>query len=288
MSFVRHKIDVIITLGSGSFDDTNSNTITLTGLRVVANIAGAGGKYFGVLQCQIYGVTQKLMNQLTLVGSIGTINVNNVIQVFAGDEGKTLTKVFEGNIFVAYGNYDAAPEVCLCISALPSAVSLVQPAEPLSYPGAVGAAEVMQTLATRMALKGFINNGVSYQLQSPYFFGSNIDQLRQCADAANINVTIENAVMSIWPANGFREQDIPLISAKTGMVGYPIFSQQGITVISEFLPTAAIGIKVHIESEITAVNGTFYVNGIIHQLESERPDGPWFTQVATNPIAVTA
>lgn len=284
MSFVKRKIEVSITLGSGSFDDTNSNTVTLKGLPIIANIAGAGGKYFGMLQCQIFGLTQKLMNQLTLVGSIGTVNVNNVIQVFAGDEDKTLTKVFEGNIFVAYGNYDAAPDVCLCISALPSAVHLVRPAEPLSYPGQVAAADVMQTLAIRMGLKGFTNHGVVYQLQSPYFAGSNIDQLRQCADSANINLTIENGELSIWPSNGFRQQDIPLISAKTGMVGYPTFSQQGITVMSEFLPTAAIGTRVHIESEITAANGTFYVTGIIHQLACEIPDGPWFTQVAANPL----
>jgi hypothetical protein len=286
MSFVKRRIDVTITLGSGSFDGTDTNTITLTGLRVIANLAGAGGKYFGMLQCQIYGVTQKLMNQLTLVGSIGTVNVNNVITVLAGDEGKTLTKIFEGNIFLAYGNYDAMPEVCLCISALPSAVNLVQPAAGLSYPGPVAAAQVMSDLAMAMGLT-LSNHNVNAQLPASYFFGSHIDQLRQCADAANINLTIENGILSIWPSDGVRAQEIiPLISTRTGMVGRPTFSQQGITVTSEFLPTCAIGTLVHIESDITPANGTFYVTGIIHQLSSEMPDGPWFTQVAANPVPV--
>jgi hypothetical protein len=67
MAFVRRKINLTLELGTGAFGESGTNTVTVSGLRVQANIEHAGGVSMGVASVRIHGLTQSLMNQLSSV-----------------------------------------------------------------------------------------------------------------------------------------------------------------------------------------------------------------------------
>ena len=85
---------------------------------------------------------------------------------------------------------------------------------------------------------GFENNGVSATLTNEYLSGSFKAQADRCARDAGISWGIFNGnTLAIWPRGGNRNTpDVPVISIDTGMIGYPVFTPQGIIVKTLFSP----------------------------------------------------
>lgn len=280
MTFVKRRIDVTITLGSGQFGEEKGDTVTLTGYRVVADMAAIGGDAQGQLQLQIFGMPMDLMNRLTTIGPVMTeIRGKNSILVAAGDKGSELSVLFEGTIDQAYANFQTMPDVVFNISALSALTQAVKPVGAKSYKGSTDVAGVMKTLADEMGF-AFENNGVDVRLNSPYFPGTSLQQVKLCARAAGINYTTDRGVLAIWPQGGARGGDIPLIAFDTGLVGYPAFSSNGLVVTTLYIPSVKQGGQVDIESSLTVASGRWNVFSVIHSLSSERVGGPWFTQIA--------
>lgn len=277
MSFVRRRIDVTITLGTGQFGEDVGDTVTLTGHRVIAEMASVGGDSQGQMQLRIYGLPLTTINRLTTIGPIATeIRGKNRVMVAAGDDGSALTTIFEGTIDQAFGDFQGAPDVALNITAFSALAAAVKPVAASSYKGAVDAAVVMADLAKMMGF-AFENNGVSVMLSNPYFPGTALDQVKACARAAGIRYTTDCSVLAIWPKGGTRKTAIPVVSSKTGMVGYPVFSSSGLGVTSLFQPSAKQGGQIEVQSSLLVACGVWNLYGVLHHLESERPDGPWFS-----------
>ena len=280
MSFTKRRIDITIELGgSGTFGDALGSTVTLSGLRVQANIAAHGGNVQGVLQLRIYGLPLSMMNRLMRIGTIGNQGPINSILVAAGDVGGALAVVYKGTMAQAWADFQSAPEVVLNVIAFSAFNAAVTPVGARSYIGSVDAANVMADLAKAMGLT-FENNGVSVMLSNPYFPGTALAQSDACAQAAGIRYTIDRGVLAIWPKNGVRTGETVLVSPETGMVGYPVFSDTGIVVDSMFISSIKNGAQVKVVSSITPACGLWNVRGVVHTLESESPDGAWFTQLA--------
>ncbi|ACR29227.2 baseplate hub protein [Burkholderia glumae] len=276
MSFTRKRIDVTIQLGTGQFGDTGSSKVTITGLRVQALLNSYGSEAMSDVQARIYGLPLSMINQLTTVGPINTAYRNNTLELAAGDDEHGMSVVYSGTIGEAWGDFAGAPEVALNVIGWAGLFQAVKPVGASSYLGSVDAATVMQDLANMMGL-AFENNGVSVQLAYPYFPGTALAQVRACARAADINYSIERGTLAIWPRNGARAGDIPTISTATGMVGYPRFTSKGIAVQCEFNRSIRQGGQVKVESILQVASGTWNVFGVTHALESETPNGSWYT-----------
>ncbi len=281
MSFIRRRIDVTITLGDGEFGNNLGDTVTLTGLRVMANIASVGGEAQGQCQARIFGLPLSMINRLTTIGPAGmAIRGQNGIEIAAGNEGDALSTVFKGSIFYAYGELAQAPEVALSVYGLSAALASVKPVGATSYVGAVDVATVMAGFAQEMGftLEG---NGVSVMLQNPYFPGPDtLSKVRQAAQAARIGFCVDNGVLAIWPQNGYRTGDVPIISPGAGLVSYPTFNEQYISVRTVFLPSAVLGGRFTVaKSAVTPANGTWNTASVVHNLESQVPNGQWFTDL---------
>jgi hypothetical protein len=117
-------------------------------------------------------------------------------------------------------------------------------------------------------------------LSNPYFPGTRLEQVRACAQSANIYYTVERGKLAIWPKKGFRAGDTIKIGPQTGMVGYPQFSGNGIVLTTLFNPDIALGGRVEVTSDLTVARGVWNVFKVVHALESETPGGQWFTQVS--------
>lgn len=141
-----------------------------------------------------------------------------------------------------------------------------------------------------LAIQGgyiFENNGVSVILSTPYFHGSARDQMMACATAGNFNWIIDDNTLAIWPKGKSRGGTVPVISSATGMVGYPTFQSPGISVRTIFNNQLRYGASVKVESILPFANGTFTMFQLSHELQSETPNGTWFTEIYCAPFAST-
>jgi hypothetical protein len=306
VTFVERKVDLTFQLAQNtqtnqpnSFAEGGSDTVTVSGLRTSVRIQNSGAPADCRADVRIWGLTPSLMNQLSTLGLVFNLVPKNTLTISAGNEGDaTLSPIFIGVIYYAYADFSAQPDVpfhCVCTSTTANAVI---PAKASSYTGGTSVATIMQNLARLMGL-GFENNNVTTQLASPYFSGSAMDQVRQCAEHAGISFGIVGSTLAIWPRGGNRNTpNIPVISKANGkLIGYPAFTQQGIIVKSIFDPTVSFGSLIRVESELfqgiasaqASANANIFptewaVNKLDLALDAKMPKGDWMsTMFAYNP-----
>lgn len=283
----KKQLRFIITLGSSSFSYSGTDQIILEGFRATADIDKAGGMMMGTLRAKIYGVAQEDMNSATtLQWQTGTV-IPNTIVVFAID-GETETQVFAGNIVNAWGDYSTMPDVFLHVQAQSAFYSQIAPTEPRSIPGGVDVATVMGQIADHMGL-AFENNGVSATLSNVYLDNTDTEQAKELARMAGCDLYIDDTVLAITPKNAPRVGDVPVISSGSGLVGYPTFDGVGVVCKILYNPAVLFGGKIKIESDLIRASGEWVVASVSHNLESEKPDGAWFSTIRGNQngLAVT-
>ena len=189
--------------------------------------------------------------------------------------------MFSGNIVNAWGNYQGMPNVFLHIQAQSAYFHQLNPISPRSYKGPIDVASIMSQIASTMGFT-FENNGVSVQLGDTYLPGTGMDQAKALAKAAGIDMYLDDTVLAITLPNQPRHTVIPEISAKSGLNGYPTFDGVGVNFQTIFNPSLTFGGRVKLVTDLPQAAGTWIITSISHQLESELPNGQWFSQVRGN------
>lgn len=152
----------------------------------------------GQLDATLWGLPLETMNALTTVGrQLGYIGHNSVT-VMAGDDASGMKTAFIGTINSAYVDGRSQPNVGLQIQAFAGGVASVQPRPPQGQSGTVDVAQMISQIASDMGMQ-FENNGVSVQLNRPYLYGSQRDQLIQLCQAAGIRWVIQDDIVAITP-----------------------------------------------------------------------------------------
>jgi hypothetical protein len=288
-SYVERLIDLTFQLGTGSFGDSGSNQLKLTGLRVVVHVEFANTPTTGPAQIRVYGMTPDHINQLSRAGLVYKARVKYVA-VEAGDAQSGMTTVYNGLITEAYPD-GAQPNLGFLILASPSNVIQLKPQKSNSYSTAVRVETVLKQMAGQAGLT-LENNGVNTVLAYPYFSGSIWDQINKAIDAADCFGFLDGVkkTLAIWPKNGSRSGGATVINAANGMIGYPKFQGVNIVVRSLFDPSVKPGQTIRVESNLAdgkplqAATGTFTVISVSLDLASKIPDGPWeMTILATPP-----
>ena len=277
MSFVKRVIELTFTKGVGTFTESGKNTLTLSGLRVQCNIINVNGPGMGQAQLRVFGLTKARLNDLSALNQGFMVQRKINLQIRAGDTTDGMNLIFDGQITVGQIDLNSQPDSALVIVAMAGMLQAAQSAPSTSYPGSTTHFTVLKSLAEQMGM-AFEPNGDAVALRTPYFAGTLRDQVMRCADAANANWMIENNTLVVWPRFGNRKGTVPTISPDTGMVGYPSYSEIGISIKTIFNPFIRNGGLVTVKSSLDFANGswaTFYVK---HDLESETPNGKWFTQ----------
>ena len=280
-SYVQRQIDVSLTLGQGSFGNSGSNTVKLSGLRVVCTIEKAGMPSFDKAEIRIFGMKQDMMNQLSTLGiPLPMTRPNNTILIEAGDATNGMSTVFYGQIGNAWQDLDGAPEVFFQVVCWTGLEQKMQPAPATGVQNQTDVATVMGALAKQMGF-AFENGGVNVQLASTYLPGSLMDQAHALARAARIELYVDSGTnpptLAIWPRNQTRPGTQPLISPATGLVGYPKFRDQGMSFRCLFNPALKLGGSIKMQSSIQPASGLWYIVGpLVYNLSAQMPQGPWF------------
>jgi len=284
MAFVQRIISVKFDLGEGTFTDTGSSSLNLTGLRMSTNITQPGIPEMAHCSIRIYGMTLSQMNQLSTLGQVVTNIKKNLITVYAGNSDQEPGVIFSGTIFAAWGDFNSAPDVPFMVEAQAGLIESVAPYSSTNPKGAVAAADLLAKFAADWnGGKGipFVNYGVTTILTDPHLYGSLKNQIFSVLQQARAwwNGGQGNE-FAVWPVNGVRQgQGVPTISAKTGMVQYPTYTQNGMIVKSIFTQEVIFGGLVKIESTLKlplTPNGQWQVLGLSYELDSLVPHGNWF------------
>jgi hypothetical protein len=267
--------------GDKTFDNTGANRLTVSGLRASASIYQGGSLDLGDADISIYGMTLSQMNRLSTLGFRVIFVRRNAVTIEAGDE-NSMSVIYAGIITDAYADFSSMPNSAFRVVAKPGLDLQVQPISPTTIKGSGDVATILSGLAqqARPPLH-FSNEGVDQQLSNPYFPGTVMDQIRQVAEHAGINYTIDSATrrLVIWPKGKSRGDLVPLVSKDTGMVGIPSFSSLGVSVISVFNPSLLYGQRFKIESIIPAANKEWNIVRVSHSLDTATPGGQWHTRI---------
>lgn len=279
MAFVKKNIDITFTLGTGQFGTGGGNQKTLKGFRTSVKVLKAGPPAMSTMQLAVYGMTKDDMNALSTLGMVIILARRNTVLVEAYEDGQTPCKIFEGTIINGYVDAQGAPDTVFRVDGGAGVFESVQTAPPSSYPGPTDVAVIMKSLADLMHLN-FEPNGVSVQLSSPSYVGSPRDQAAKAAKDAHIEWVIDNGVLAIWKKGKARPaSSVPLISATTGMVGYPTYTSSGIRVQTLFNPAVIFGSQIQVKSILPQANNTWNIYRIDHDLEAQVPGGRWFSTI---------
>lgn len=290
MSLNKKKLRATITLEKGTFNnsafgDTQSNTITIEGLRIQCTINSPGGYVSSESNIRIYGVSENVMNAVT---TLRLDNANQIpdgstraqfkhqIAIEAGDEKNEYTTIFTGNILAATGDYFNLPDVCLDIAAIAAYDEQIANLPPNSYQGEREASDILADIAAQVGWSTEFHGVTGFPLSDTYLTGSAKNQAEKIAKAAGLDLLFEHEKLIAMPSGETRTSQIPLLSAKTGLVGYPVFDYVGVRFKCLFNPAILMYGLIQIDSDLPRANGTWRVAALQYELDSETPEGRWF------------
>lgn len=282
MTFVKRRLSFKFELGEGAFGEDGSDTFEVEGVRASATIEKNGLVDNAQATLKIFGLPLSVMNKLTLLGKPLLAGRRNRVTVLAGDDNSGLAAVFSGTIQEAWVDGRNAPDVAFIAMAFSGIEPAMKPVPPVSYKGTVDAALVVSGIAQQAGYQ-FENNGVTAQIADPYLAGTALQQLQKISRAGDFNCTIDPTsppTVAIWPKDGARKSERLLFSPVSGLIGYPMRTENGIELQGLFNPSVVFGAEVEVQSMLTPANGGWTVHAVTHDLEAETPGGKWFTTLA--------
>lgn len=297
-----------------------SKIATIERLRASASISYNGGTSLPECDCTIYNMDETLANQLTTLGQYqkNEKGYGNQLIVYAsndsGDPDKPVfTKVFQGGISVAYTDYGSAPDVVFHVRAMALAGLNLHPAKSLSFRGKGSVAAIIQSIIDNYHRKLSLTPesplylilkdcGVTATLNNSNYHGDVIEQIRQCTNDAHIRFSVQNGTVYIWPMNmslnaalaqsgsgnklQAKQMKTRLFSNETGMVGYPAYANDGITVRSIFSGDLLYGEEIEVKSVYEPACGLWkYMISMQHELSCFTPNGAWTTTIGLSKIS---
>ena len=268
-----------ITLVNDRFDD-DTNQIVAEGLRTICRVQFGGGAVMPHAEIIIYGLRLDVMHKLMRIRWQDINSMLNTIRIEAGEAGE-FSLVYEGNITFAYIDTSNAPDVSLRIRSITAIYEAYKPSPPRGFIGEFSVVHAIENIASDMGYT-FTNNGVPESLiMTDVTLGdSDLNKIRKLCRDYEIDLYIENRSITIAPQGAPRDIRVPLITPKTGLIGYPVPTMQGVDFRCLYNPMIRFGGVVRIaESLMQTTNGDWRFFGTTIQLESELPGGMWFIDV---------
>ncbi len=277
----KKVIRATITLVGDTFDESGSNVLIYEGLRTSVVMRFGGGAIMPSAEVTAYGLSLSAMHKLMRIRWQDLNSMLNRIRIEAGEQGQPLTHVFEGNITFAYIDTSNAPEIALRISSMAGILEAYRPASQLAFPGETPVVRAISDICERMGYI-FENNGVpeSLTMQNVTMGDTDMNKIRKLCRDYQIDLYVEYGLIAIAPRGAPRALRIPVLTPKTGLLGYPVPTIQGVDVRCLWDPMVRFGGIIRIaDSLMETTNGDWRAFGVTTTLESEIPGGAWFMDI---------
>lgn len=285
-SFTEKKLRATIVLADDSstvFPGTNSNTLVIEQLRMSANVSAVARQATQAV-LNIWGMRQEDMDALTVAWqTFGALRQNYL--TIEADSGNGYRSVFTGTIIEAQPDYRRAPDVSFQILGMVHYFQSINIAPPLSFNGTVDVDVLGRYFADQLGLS-YVNVGAKATLTDPYFPSTVFDQLREVAMAAKIDFYFQGDTLVFAPLrNDERTDEVPavILSPTSGIIGYPMYSRQGLIVTAIYDPAFQCASMIEIkDSQVKGANGRWYPFSMDLSLSSNLPSGPWTATLQCN------
>lgn len=271
-SFTKKRLEARITLAEGGFDPGTGQSANtkVVHLGMDADISKPGGKEKPKCTLKIFNLPLDDMQVLTTLAFEPLAVKKNRLILMAGDD-ESLAQVFVGDITSAVPRFAADASSTFEITAITGYVASVTPAKPLTAAGARDVATLLEGLARQMGF-AFINRGVSVSVRNVALMGGPMEQARQLADEARIDLIIDDGEMIAAPRGVLRQDDAegstPVLRDKTGLIGFPGFDAKGVVGRCLYEPRLLPGGPVRIESMVPKASGLWRVTSVSHKLQA--------------------
>lgn len=231
---------------------------------------------------QIFGLSETRMAQLTMLSFDAMSLRRNAIEIAAGEEGKALSVIFQGEVTNAAPDFNAAPSPVMNIEALTAAYPKLIPLSPVAVHGSQSADSLMTQFSEQAGMT-FRNEGVTASLSNCVINGDPISKMQWVADSTGSDLVIDDNQAILVPRDKVRG-DMSLITAinpLTGEVGYPTFDSKGIQCSCFFRPDLMVAGYCKVESAMPRATGIWKIYSVTHDLAAYCPGGgAWFSTIA--------
>lgn len=283
-SFVQRGLRATFILsGTGQvFPGTNSNTLTVSGLRMSAQVQGTA-RLAAQMSLKVQGMKRVDMDAITVAWANPPVVLDHYV-ILEANNGQGWNKVFSGTIIEAQPEYRGQPDTYLQLLASVGYFQKIKPAESASYTEAVDIDLVCTDIAALMGANWkFVNGGVTGILNGPlYLNGTLLDQLDTACQAAGCDYYLANDTITVTP-RGQPIEGVPpavLLSPTSGLIGYPVYERAGLNVQALYQPGFDNGVPLEIKgSVVPAANGRWYPYNVVHELDGNTPQGKWITSM---------
>ena len=264
-----------IILGEGEFEG-GGNTKIIEGLATTVQVTKAGLPEKNSAEVRIQGLKLSDMEQLTFLSFLPGEYRKNHILIEAGDKGGKLSVVFKGDITAASADFSTAPDVTMKFNALTAGWSVLIADSPTSVQGEATAESLISQFAQQAGFN-FVNNGVTESVKNATFNGSPVQKAQQVADEVGCELLMDDETWTIQPWDKPRG-DAVLLKADSGLIGYPSFTQDGISCECFYNPRLQLGGQIKIESIVPRASGYWKITKLSHDLAAYT-QGRWVSRI---------
>lgn len=282
-SFTRKLIEVRVTLRTGKFKDGNTKIITEVPIKV--RIEKTGPPDYCKAAIEMRGLIYDAMAQMSTLAFKPLHTARNMVSVLVGDEENGLAQAFSGSITQAAADFNSAPDVTFKIEAMTGFFGAITPQGPSAIKGAQPASDFIAKQAKAAGFE-FENDGVSTQLKNAAFSGSPVAQARAAARQIGAELIIDDGKMILMPAGGAGNKagggrgNAVLLKKETGLLGYPVLTNEGVQFKALYNPAFRLGGMVKLESIVPKASGVWRITKLTHELVAFDPKGgAWQSQM---------
>lgn len=212
--------------------DTNDpKALDLSQFKIVFTVGQATSEQPKAAEIYIYNLSASTMNLLVGVDS-QKINTQVILECGYGSE---LSVVFKGRVFQYRRGRDNPTDTWLCVLAISGDAVQNDALVNQSIPAGTSKNEVSNILVSETNKYGLVTGEIASISEQQYprgrvFFGSLHDSIQQFGGENNIDFDYSDDVISSINKLGFSVEPVQVLTPKTGMVGMPQLTSEGLIV----------------------------------------------------------
>lgn len=251
----------------------------IEGLACDVNVTKPGLPEKNSASVSVWGLKYAAMEQLTMLAFRPLESEKNQITIEAGTKGEQLHTVFKGEITSASADFNESPDVSMKFECESGAYPQ-QIAEPvLTVDGEAKASDLFSQFAGGMGYS-FKDEGLTTSVKDTWYSGSPFHKAYKLARDIDCELYVDDDEVIVMPLGQARKGNAVLLNKDSGLIGYPVFNQDGISCTCLYNPDLQYGGLVKIESIVPKATGTWRIVKLSHNLSAYKPGGgPWESQI---------
>lgn len=212
-------------------DQNEPKALDLSEFKITFQVSQPTTEQPKAAEIYIYNLSSETMNQLSGVDS-QKINTQVILECGYGDE---LSVTFKGRVFQYRRGRENPTDTWLCVLAVSGDVVQNEAVVNQTVPAGTSKKEVGQKLLSETNKYGLVTGEIADISEQQYprgrvFFGSLHDSLQNFGKENNVTFDYSDDVISSINTLGYSLEPVQILTPKTGMVGMPQLTSEGLIV----------------------------------------------------------